>query len=273
MSSTKKKLAAVAAVVFGAAAVLAVITHFSGSNPVAGAVRTVFSPFGSGIAAVSGAVEKQIDFIREAAAYKEQNDQLVNEVIELKKAGKETAAYREENEELRELLGLKESMQGYSTVAASVIGYSSNHWYDSIEINKGTLAGVNTGNTVISSDGIVGIITEAGPNWAVADTLIHPESAAGVAVARTGNIGVIEGDAELCRNTLCKLTFVDKGANIIVGDILVTSGTGGIYPPGLNVGTIREISADNMGTLNYASVEPMADLRSLRAVLVVNGVQ
>ena len=52
-----------------------------------------------------------------------------------------------------------------------------------------------------------------------------------------------------------------------------TSGTGGIYPPGLNVGTIREISADNMGTLNYALVEPKVDFKTLHEVLVINGVQ
>lgn len=273
MSFFKKKAGVTVIVVAVIAALLAVITHFTGENPVSNAVRTVFAPFRSGIAAVSGAVSERVDFIREASAYKEQNEQLVNEIIELKKQNKETAVYREENERLNALLELRNSIQGYSTVAASVIGYSSNHWYDSIEINKGTLAGVNTGNTVIAADGIVGTVTDAGPNWAVVNTVINPESATGIAVARTGDIGVIEGDAEMCYDSLCKLTFVDKGANIIVGDILVTSGTGGIYPPDLNVGTIREISADNMGTLNYATVEPMVDFENLREVLVINGVQ
>lgn len=272
MLSFRKKAAAAAAAVVGAAALLAVITHFTGENPVSNAVRTVFSPFGTGLSVVSDAIEGRVNFIREAAAYKSINEQLVAENTELKKQNREISVYREENERLNELLSLKNSMDSYSTVAAKVTGYSSEHWYDKIQINKGTLDGIAEGNTVIAAEGIVGIITSAGPNWAEVETIIAPESAAGVSIARTGDIGVTEGDAELCRSSLCKLTFADKGANIIVGDILVTSGTGGIYPPDINVGTIREISADNMGTLNYATVEPMVDFSSLREVLVVNGV-
>ena len=272
MLSFRKKAAAAAAAVVGAAALLAVITHFTGENPVSNAVRTVFSPFGTGLSVVSDAIEGRVNFIREAAAYKSINEQLVAENTELKKQNREISVYREENERLNELLSLKNSMGSYSTVAAKVTGYSSEHWYDKIQINKGTLDGIAEGNTVIAAEGIVGIITSAGPNWAEVETIIAPESAAGVSIARTGDIGVTEGDAELCRSSLCKLTFADKGANTIVGAILVTSGTGGIYPPDINVGTIREISADNMGTLNYATVEPMVDFSSLREVLVVNGV-
>ena len=273
MSFFKKKAGITVIVVVILAALSVTITHFAGENPVADVVRTVFSPFQNGAAAISGAISRQVTFIREASSYKEQNDQLVNEIIELKKKNKETSVYREENERLNELLQLQNSIQNYSTVAASVIGYSTNHWYDKIEINKGTLSGVDKGNTVIASDGIVGTVTEVGPNWAMIDTIINPESATGILVSRTDDIGVIEGDAEMCYQSLCKLTFVDKGANIIVGDILETSGTGGIYPPGLNVGTIREISADNMGTLNYALVEPKVDFKTLHEVLVINGVQ
>ena len=186
---------------------------------------------------------------------------------------KQQLAYREENERLLALMELQNSMSNYSTVAAKVIAYSSSSRYDSIEINKGTFSGISKGNTVITDKGIVGMVEEVGPNWALVNTILMPGKATSVDVARTDDIGVIEGDAELCYDALCKLTFIDKGANIIVGDILETSGAGGIYPPGLNVGTIRDISADSMGTLNYATVEPIVDFNHLHEVLVINGVQ
>ena len=272
MSFFKKKIGIAVVIILLISALSAVVTHFTGENPVANVVRTVMSPFSNGISYISRSISRQINFIWEASAYKEQNEQLEAEITELKKKNKETAIYQEEIERLNSLLELKNSITDYSTVAASVIGYSSNSLYDRIEINKGTLSGVSAGNTVITSDGVVGLVTDAGPNWAMVDTVIAPKNSTGIIVSRTGDVGVIEGDGELCRNLMCKLTFVDKGANIIVGDILETSGTGGIYPPGLNVGTIREISADNMGMLNYAVIEPTVDFSKLHEVLVINGV-
>ena len=67
------------------------------------------------------------------------------------------------------------------------------------------------------------------------------------------------------------MTFIDKGSNLIVGDLLETSGAGGVYPAGLNVGAVREISADAMGNLNYAIVEPAVDFSRLYEVLVITG--
>ena len=273
MSFFKKKAGMATAAVIIIAAVIAVFSHFSGNNIIAGAIRTIFAPVQSGVSYISASINKQINFIREAKAYKDQNDALIDEINQLKKQNKEVSIYREENERLLALMELQNSMSNYSTVAAKVIAYSSSSRYDSIEINKGTFSGISKGNTVITDKGIVGMVEEVGPNWALVNTILMPGKATSVDVARTDVIGVIEGDAELCYDALCKLTFIDKGANIIVGDILETSGAGGIYPPGLNVGTIRDISADSMGTLNYATVEPIVDFNHLHEVLVINGVQ
>lgn len=272
MSFFRKKAGIAVIIVIAAAVLNGVISHYSGLNIISETVRFVFMPFQNGVSFIASQIDATVDFIRESAAYKDQNAMLVNQINELKKQNRDTYLYQEENERLLGLLELKESMDQYSTVAARVIGYSPNKWYDKIEINKGTFAGVNVGNTVMTGEGIVGIVTEAGPNWSIVDTILNPESATGITVSRTGDVGVVEGDSQMCYNSQCKLTFVDKDANIIVGDILVTSGTGGIYPAGINVGTIREISADNTGILNYAVVEPMVNFSKLHEVLVINGV-
>lgn len=272
MSFFKKKIGVAVVVVLIIAAVSSVITHFTQVNPITAVVRTVMSPFSNGASQISRWIDEQVSFIWEASAYKEQNEMLQEQITELRKKNKEVAVYQEQVERLNTLLELKNSITDYSTVAASVIGYSAGRGYDRIEINKGTFSGINPGNTVITADGVVGTVTEAGANWAMVDTIIAPRSSTGIKVSRTDGVGVIEGDSELCREMLCKLTFVDKNANIIVGDILETSGTGGIYPPSLNVGTIREISADSMGTLNYAVVEPTVNFAKLHEVLVINGV-
>ena len=90
-------------------------------------------------------------------------------------------------------------------------------------------------------------------------------------ISRTGDVAVVEGDNELYTQSYCKMTFIDKGSNLIVGDVLETSGAGGVYPPGLTVGSVREINADAMGNLNYAIVEPIVDFSRLYEVLVITG--
>ncbi len=272
MSSFFKKRGVQLAAVVTAAVLLCVgIAHFIGFNPVSSLLRTVLSPFQNGVAYISHKVSDTTDFIREMKSYKEENERLVREMNELKKQNKDITNYREESERLKEILGLQESLSNYSSVAATVIAYSSNNRYDTIQINKGSLAGVSVGNAVVTPDGVVGKVIEAGPTWSVVSTILDPGSAMGVKVSRTGSVAVVEGDNELCDQNYCKMSFIDKGSNLIVGDLLETSGSSGIYPPGLLVGSIREISSDATGNLNYATVEPMVDFDRLYEVLIING--
>ncbi|MCC8160153.1 MAG: rod shape-determining protein MreC [Oscillospiraceae bacterium] len=267
----KKKGVRVAAAVTAAVLICAAIAHFGGSNPVSALMRTVFSPFQNGVAYLTDKVKDTTDFIREMKSYKDENEKLISEINELKRQNRDVTNYREENERLKELLELGESLDSYSTVAASVIAYSSNGRYDTIQISKGSLAGVAEGNAVITPDGIVGKVIETGPTWSVVSTILNPDNAMGVRVSRTSDVAVVEGNSEMYSQNYCKMTFIDKGSNLIVGDLLETSGSGGVYPAGLSVGVIREINSDAMGNLNYATVEPMVDFDKLYEVLVING--
>lgn len=268
-----KKRKFIAAVVTAGVLLCILISHFIGTNPVSSAVKTIFSPVENGFAYISNKVYSAVSFVWEMDGYKEENENLIRQVNELNRQERDTAQLREENERLQALLELKNNTDGYSTVAASVIAYSANNWYDTIEINKGLAHGLAVGNAVITPDGVVGKITDIGLNWATVSTVLNPENAMGVKIGRTGDAAVVEGDDELYSQGLCKMTFIDKGVAIIVGDLLETSGSGGIYPEGLLVGAIREINSDNMGMLNYATLEPSVDFSRLYEVLVINGVR
>lgn len=272
MSFFKKKGGLLVIIVTALVLVSILIVHFTGSNPVSNAIRTVFSPFQNGAAYIADRINSAKNFVWEMSSYKEENEKLVERVNELERESKDVAQYREENERLQKLLELKSNTKDYTTVAASVIAYSSNNWYDTLEINKGTLNGVHEGNCVVSSDGVVGKVTAAGPNWATVSSIINTGSAIGVKVTRNGSLGIVEGDSELSEQRKCKMTFADSGTNLIVGDLLETSGSAGIYPPGYYIGKITEVKADNMGTLNYAIVEPAVDFSQLYEVLVINGI-
>ncbi len=271
-SFLKKKPVKLAALITAAVLAITVISHFLGFNPVTGLAKTVLTPFRTGISFIADRTYGIVEFLWEQKSYRDNNEKLSEEISELRAQNRDIAQYREENERLKELLDLKENMRDYSTVAARVIGYGEDNRYDKIEISKGTLGGVYEGNTVITTDGAVGIVTEAGADWAVVTTILAKGSAMGVKVTRTGEPAVLEGNAESLEEGICLMTFINSSANIIAGDLLETSGSTGIYPPGLRVGTIKEINADSTGQINSAKVLPSVDFKRLKEVLVINGV-
>lgn len=244
-----------------------------GSGSIANVVNTVFVPVQSVVSAVTSSIDGFTVFVWEMQSYKEENEQLVSEINKLKKENRSIEDYKAENDRLTALLGLKESMAQYETTAARIVAYEPDNWYETIVINKGEKDGIKIGNVVVAGDGVVGQIAEAGTNWARVSAIINMDNAVGVRIVRTGDIAITEGDVTLCRDGLCKMTFMSKDSSVIVGDIVETSGLGGIYPSGMTVGKVREIFSDNSGTLQYAVIEPSVDFDNLHEVLVITNVQ
>ena len=249
---------------------ITIISKLVGTNLVTGFVRMVATPIQTGFAHIADKAMGTVDFIYEMKGYKAENERLIAENNTLKKNVKDTEHYRAEIEELRSVLELKNSISQYNSVAASVIGYSTDIFFDKIEINRGALSGISEGDVVINSEGLVGRISEVGPNHAIVSTVIAEKNSIGITVSRTGDIGIVEGDSVLCKKSQCKLTFIDKDVKIKEGDLLETSGSGSVYPGGINLGIIRSINMDNLGMLNYAVVDTAVDFETLHEVLVLD---
>ncbi|MBQ3426063.1 MAG: rod shape-determining protein MreC [Clostridia bacterium] len=253
-----------------AVAVLGFVSEYAlGFNPMSVVINSVLSPIKAGFSYIVGHIESGIDFMIEMRAYKADNEKLEAENLELKRANRDIAAYREENARLNELLALQTSMDTYDTVAARVVSYSGSNRCEEIEISKGSASGIKTGDVVITADGVVGRVSEAGIDYSIVKTILDDSSAVGIRVTRTGGTGLVEGDIKLAANAQCSLSFLDRNTTLIVGDMVETSGSGGLYPAGIVVGSVISISADNSGALNYAVIEPAADMENLGEVLVI----
>lgn len=253
-----------------AVVIITFITRLAGANPVTSIVRNVMTPLQSGFVYIGDKLTGTIDFIYEMKGYKTENERLIAENTELRKNQKDTEHYRLEIDELRALLNLKNSIFEYNSVAASVIGYSSSTYFDKIEINRGSMSGISEGDVVINGEGLIGRVSEVGLNHAIVATILSQSNSIGVKISRTGDIGIVEGDGELCKQSQCKLTFVSKDANIIEGDVLETSGSGSVYPAGINLGIIRKVNMDNLGMLSFAVVDTAVDFDNLHEVLVID---
>lgn len=271
MSFFKNKIVVTILIILVSVLVAAGVMQITGGkNYLTNAVGMVFAPMQSAASWVASSIDDLSVSIWEMRSYKEENERLVNEINDLKRESRSVEEYKAENDRLKALLDLKSiQMSEYSTIASRIISYEPNNWNETIVIDKGTVHGVREGSVVVTSGGVVGQVTETGTTWSRVSAIINLDNALGVRIIRTGEPAIVEGDSELSRDGHCRMTFIGKDSSIIVGDLLETSGLGGVYPPGMTVGTVLEIHSDNTGTMQYAVVDPVVDFNNLYEVLVI----
>jgi len=234
------------------------------------AFNTVFTPVQKFVTNISDGVGGFFGFLFEMNDYKQVNDELTKKVADLEQNYRSAEDYQAENERLRALLELKTGVYAdYESTGAKIIGWSSDNWYNTYTIDKGSMDGIQPQDTVVTELGLVGQVQEVGLNWARVTTIVDASSTVGACVVRTGDVAMVDGDVEYGKDGLCRLNFVNKQAEIVVGDMLETSGLGNVFAPGIHIGRVKEVHADSTGVNQYAVVEPAVDFEKTRYVLVL----
>ena len=243
---------------------------FGGTDPVSNAVNAVATPFRSGVTAVLDWFEGVREYVLHYDRLHEELDALRAEVARLEDEVRDSEEARKENERLRELLNLQQKRQDFTFQSARVAQRSTDNWNNTLTLGRGSDAGLEAGDCVITETGaLVGVIEEVGMNWATVSTVIDPSSELGGIVNRTYSAGVLEGDFTLMGQGKLKLSYLPDSAQLVSGDEVLTSGKGGVYPSGLVVGTVDGLFTDPSGINRYAVVTPAADLSELIEVFVV----
>jgi rod shape-determining protein MreC len=122
---------------------------------------------------------------------------------------------------------------------------------------------------VVTEHGIVGYITEVGTTWAKAVTFLEEGTAIGAYVERSGAEGVIEGNFALAEEGICLMSYLSEDSDIKVGDRIVSSGYGSVYPRGLVIGTVEKIEKDSASRSITVTVRPASDLRELTRMMII----
>ena len=224
--------------------------------------QKLFWGIGSG---VSGFFEK----FKDMKEYKIRYEQDEEKLKKLEDGTRELYKLQSENERLRNLLGLKESNVQLDMIGAEVIAKDSGNWYSTFIIDRGTADEVSKKDVVITNDGLVGYIYEVGKTWCKVISIIDSKSAVGAVVERTNDRAVVEGDLKFMEDGLCKMSYISKGATVIVGDFVETSGLGGIYPEGLLIGKIKSLGTDSQGLYNEAVIKTAVDFERIKEVMII----
>lgn len=179
----------------------------------------------------------------------------------------ESSQYRELLATHRRLQDLLQFRQAVSrpVLAAGVVGRDPTGWFKSVIIDKGRNAGVDLDMPVVNAEGVVGRIVSVSPNYAKALLVIDQNSAIDCLLQRSRDRCMVKGGSR----DICKLVYADKSSDASVGDTVITSGLGGVFPKGLPVGQILEIKEAAGAIFKDIDVLPAVDFSKLEEVLVV----
>jgi rod shape-determining protein MreC len=191
----------------------------------------------------------------------EENRKLVNTIAGLQ----ETA---QENIRLRDLLNFREEFK-LQTAVARVIAKDVSTEFRTLRINRGEDHGVQKNMAVVTNQGIVGRILRTTPTTADVVTILDLLSAVDSIVERSRARGIVEGFTD----ETCQLRFVLRTDDIQVGDVLVSSGLGGVFPKGVPVGSVLSVNRKSFGITQEVEVKPSVDFAKLEEVLVITAVE
>lgn len=172
---------------------------------------------------------------------------------------------KEENQRLRKMLDFKERAP-FQLVPAEVIGRGPERATNSIIIDGGEDEGLKANQSVISADGLVGKIIRVGRKRSNVLLLLDPDCKASSLVERGKVYSIMECDGERCY-----LRGVPLYADVKEGDSVVTSGWGGIFPTGLKLGVVEDVSSQKSALLKKVKVKPTVDFTSLKEVFILQG--
>ena len=193
-----------------------------------------------------------------------ENTKLKNEIHELKTANSRYRELLATQERLEDLLQFKQAINR-PVLAAQVIGLDPTGWFKSVIIDKGKWAGLRLDMPVVNAFGVVGRVVSVSSNYAKVLLIIDQNSAVDCLVQRSRDRGMLKG----LMSEICKLDYVAKSNDITMGDIVVTSGLGGVFPKGLPVGRILDVKEISGELFKDIKIRTAVDFSKLEEVLVI----
>ncbi len=227
-------------------------------------------PFQNGVSTVGTQIKEKSDELVQIRDLLEENERLKEQVDELTIQNTELQQDRYELNTLRELYELDEQYDDYEKTGARIIARDSGNWYHSFVINKGTNDGLEVDMNVIAGSGLVGRITEVGPDWSKVLSIIADNSNVSATLLSTEEHLIVSGDLELYSQGSIRFSqLIDREGKVANGDKIVTSNISDKYLPGILIGYIENIDVDSNNLTKSGEVTPAVDFGHLDEVLVI----
>ena len=214
-------------------------------------------------------IEAGVGLFNNVEVLRAENKALKEEIDRLNNERTEYVRLKTENDDLKNVLKLKDQLDGIDMAGANVIAKDSGNLFNIFLVDKGVTNGISYNMPVVTSKGLVGKVSSSQPFSSKITSIIEDGSAASAIVAKSGDLVVVKGDLKLGKEGLCKLLYIPNDLDLTQGDVIETSGLGGIYPKGIIIGTVKEVRTGESDLDRYAIIQPAVDLRRLSQVVIL----
>lgn len=253
-------------------------SHFP--NPIGGALQRVFSPIEKTLLGVGSGIRDNTQALWSFRAVEQENkalrakvDQLTGDNLKLKQevlAGLRFQA-------LDEGTFHSPTLDKYKKVGASIINRNPTSWYQTLTVNRGSNDGAKPNDPVIAQLGLVGKVVSVTPTTADVLLILDGEGQVSAVVRGStgeGTFGIVQGTykrgSRLTADGNLQM-MLRRDDNVNVGDLVLSSGLGGVYPKDMPIGKIKQVQLDRTGLLKTAFIEPLVNFDSLEEVYIVTG--
>jgi len=216
---------------------------------------------------VGGFSRVWLDYV-DLRALRDENLRLQREAAILQRRISQLEEQALETQRLQGLLAMRETSQA-KYLAARVVGKDATNWFKTILIDRGSQSGLRRNQPVVAPDGVVGRVVEVTPTAAKIQLITDPVSAAGGLIQRTRVTGIVSGNL----GAGLKVRYLPLLADIVVGDEVITSGMGGVFPKGVPLGRVTAVERRSGALFQEATLAPKVDLARLEEVLILMGTE
>ncbi len=251
------------------AVALTVIGNLTGMSLPDMVVKGVLAPIRTGASKLTDQAEQLYNYMFAYESLEAENAELKEALAQLEEDARLADSVARENDRLRALLGLTEAREDFKLVDSYIISRSSQEWSSTFTINKGTGSGITEGMCAITANGeVVGLVSEAGPNYAVVKSVLDSSLEISATIASSGYNGMVQGGYSTGLAGLLRMDYLPSSAVIRNHDQVVTSGST-VYPRNLIIGHVVDAGFDDTGVAKYALLEPAVNVASLEQVFIV----
>ncbi len=265
--TTFKVLMAVAVILI-AASVFAAVSD-SASSPVTRAVSVITSPLQKAASFLSSKADGFTGGFVSSDSYRKRVEELESQVADYRAQLVDYENAKKQLESYEQFLDVREQNPDYQWVYCTVIGRDSADIFNSFTLGKGSTDGIKVNDAVIYSNYLIGVVTEVNPSSCVVRTVTDPSVNIAAYEIRTGEVGYVSSNSGLSLKGGCALSGLDKNTAVSKGGIVCTSGTGGIFPKDLIIGTVTSVEQSGTDISANAVLEPAADSKDISSCFVI----
>lgn len=265
---TTFKVLLTAVLLLAALTVFATVSN-SSSSPITRAVSVITSPLEKVASYFSSRVNSFSGGFVSSDSYRARIDELEAEVADYRAQLVDYENAKKQLQSYEEFLDVREENPDYEWVYCSVVGRDSADIFSSFTLNKGSNSGIKVNDAVIYRNYLIGVVTEVSPTSCVVRTITDPSVNVAAYEIRTGEIGYVSSTTDQSLAGICSLSGLDKNTAVSKGGIVCTSGTGGIFPKDLIIGTVSEVSQSTTDLSAYAVLEPAVDSKDISGCFVI----